>query len=60
MTSSSSAIAPTGPRSMTGCGEAVVMDGANACRVEMRSVNNRFFKLSMRAREGFGVLEGRI
>ena len=45
---------------MTGCGEAVVADGANACRVEVRSVNNRFFKLSLRAREGFGALEGRI
>jgi uncharacterized protein (TIGR00255 family) len=45
---------------MTGCGEAVVADGANGCRVEVRSVNNRFFKLSLRAREGFGVLEGRI
>ena len=45
---------------MTGCGEAVVADGANACRVELRSVNNRFFKLSLRAREGFGGLEGRI
>ena len=45
---------------MTGCGEAVVIDGANACRAEMRSVNNRFFKLSLRAREGFGVFESRI
>lgn len=60
MTTASPAITPTGPRSMTGCGEAVVMDGANACRVEMRSVNNRFFKLSLRAREGFGGFEGRI
>jgi uncharacterized protein (TIGR00255 family) len=46
-----------GPRSMTGCGEAAVADGANSCRVELRSVNNRFFKLSFRAREGFGILE---
>lgn len=45
---------------MTGCGEAAVADGANGCRVEMRSVNNRFFKLSFRAREGFGVLEPRV
>ena len=44
---------------MTGCGEAVVADGANTCRVEVRSVNNRFFKLSFRAREGFGILEPR-
>ncbi|MFN9960984.1 MAG: YicC/YloC family endoribonuclease, partial [bacterium] len=34
---------------MTGCGEAVVTDGVNGCRVELRSVNNRFFKLSLRA-----------
>lgn len=60
MTPASPAIAPTGPRSMTGCGEAVVVDGADGCRVELRSVNNRFFKLSLRAREGFGGLEGRI
>ncbi|MFM8984912.1 MAG: endoribonuclease YicC domain-containing protein, partial [Planctomycetia bacterium] len=46
-----------GPRSMTGCGEAAVADGANSCRVELRCVNNRFFKLSFRAREGFGILE---
>jgi uncharacterized protein (TIGR00255 family) len=44
---------------MTGCGEAVVADGPNTCRVEARTVNNRFFKLSFRAREGFGVLEPR-
>jgi len=48
-----------GLRSMTGCGEAVVTDGPNTCRVELRSVNNRFFKLSFRAREGFGGLESR-
>jgi uncharacterized protein (TIGR00255 family) len=44
---------------MTGCGEAAVTDGADGCRVELRSVNNRFFKLSFRAREGFGILEPR-
>jgi uncharacterized protein (TIGR00255 family) len=46
--------------SMTGCGEGVATDGPSVCRVELRSVNNRFFKLSLRAREGFGVLEGQI
>ncbi len=46
--------------SMTGCGEAVVTDGASTCRVELRSVNNRFFKLTLRSREGFGILEGQI
>jgi uncharacterized protein (TIGR00255 family) len=53
------AFSQVAPRSMTGCGEAVVADGANSCRVELRSVNNRFFKLSFRAREGFGVFEPR-
>jgi uncharacterized protein (TIGR00255 family) len=46
--------------SMTGCGEGVATEGASVCRVELRSVNNRFFKLSLRAREGFGALEGQI
>jgi uncharacterized protein (TIGR00255 family) len=45
--------------SMTGCGEGIATDAGSTCRVELRSVNNRFFKLSFRAREGFGVLEGR-
>lgn len=44
--------------SMTGCGEGVASDGPSACRVELRSVNNRFFKLSLRAREGYASLEG--
>lgn len=43
--------------SMTGCGEGVASDGPSACRVELRSVNNRFFKLSLRAREGYAGLE---
>ena len=60
MTSPDSVVAAGGPRSMTGCGEAVVVEGADACRVEVRCVNNRYFKLAMRAREGFGGLEPRI
>lgn len=44
--------------SMTGCGEGVAADGPSSCRVELRSVNNRFFKLSLRAREGYSGLEG--
>ena len=44
--------------SMTGCGEGVASDGPSACRVELRSVNNRFFKLSLRTREGYSSLEG--
>jgi len=55
MTSASAA----GLRSMTGCGEAVAAAGPDACRVEVRSVNNRFFKLTFRAREGFAGLESR-
>jgi uncharacterized protein (TIGR00255 family) len=46
--------------SMTGCGDATVTDGASSCRVEIRAVNNRFFKLSLRTREGFGGLESRV
>jgi len=46
--------------SMTGCGDATVSDGASTCRVEIRAVNNRFFKMSLRTREGFGGLESRV
>ena len=46
--------------SMTGCGDATVTAGASTCRVEIRSVNNRFFKMSLRTREGFGGLESRV
>lgn len=46
--------------SMTGCGEAVVTDGGSTCRVELRCVNNRFLKFSLRSREGFAALEARI
>jgi uncharacterized protein YicC (UPF0701 family) len=31
--------------SMTGCGEGVVSADNSTCRVELRVVNNRFFKL---------------
>jgi uncharacterized protein (TIGR00255 family) len=46
-------------RSMTGCGEGVAADNAVSCRVELRCVNNRFFKFSLRARDGFAALETR-
>ena len=46
--------------SMTGCGEAMATVGHNTCRIELRTVNNRFFKLTMRAREGFSLLEPEI
>jgi uncharacterized protein (TIGR00255 family) len=48
------------PRSMTGCGEGVAAAAGSTCRVEVRSVNNRGFKLTVRAREGFFSLEPRI
>jgi uncharacterized protein (TIGR00255 family) len=46
--------------SMTGCGEGLVSDGPSTCRVELRVVNNRFFKLALRARDAFAMLEPRI
>ena len=46
--------------SMTGCGEGVVSADNSTCRVELRVVNNRFFKLSLRSRDAFAVLEPRI
>ena len=46
--------------SMTGCGEGFATEGANTARIEMRCVNNRFLKVTLRAREGFAVLESRI
>ena len=46
--------------SMTGCGEAVATDGASTCRIEVRCVNNRFLKFSLRSREGFSLLESQI
>jgi len=48
------------PRSMTGCGEGVAAAAGSTCRVEVRSVNNRGFKLTVRAREGLFSLEPRI
>jgi uncharacterized protein (TIGR00255 family) len=45
---------------MTGCGEGVATDGPSTCRVELRTVNNRFFKFSLRGREGFAQLESQI
>lgn len=46
--------------SMTGCGEGVASEADSTCRVELRGVNNKHFKLSLRAREGFSTLEPRI
>ena len=38
---------------MTGYGESTLQDEQAYCRVEIRSVNNRHFKLSLRCPEGF-------
>lgn len=46
--------------SMTGCGAAAVTDGGSTCRVEIRSVNNRYLKFTLRSREGFAELESQI
>ena len=45
---------------MTGCGEGFADDQGVACRVEIRSVNHRHLKCSIRTREGFHLLEPRI
>ena len=47
------------PTSMTGCGEGMASADGSSCRVELRSVNNRAFKFSLRAREGLVGLESR-
>ncbi len=46
--------------SMTGFGEAHLREEAVAVTVEVRSINSRYFKLSVRANEGYGVLEPEI
>jgi len=46
--------------SMTGCGEGIASEGQSTCRVELRVVNNRFFKLALRSRDAFATLEPRI
>ena len=48
------------PASMTGCGAGSATAGENTCRVELRTVNNRAFKFSLRAREGLLGLESRV
>ena len=47
------------PTSMTGCGDGMATSGSSSCRVELRSVNNRAFKFSLRTREGLAGLEAR-
>ena len=43
--------------SMTGFGEAHCQQDGLAVAVEVRAINNRYFKLSVRASEGYGGLE---
>ncbi|HUT12425.1 MAG TPA: YicC/YloC family endoribonuclease [Thermoguttaceae bacterium] len=45
---------------MTGFGEAHCQQGSLTVAVEVRTVNSRFFKLSVRAGEGYGPLEPKI
>ena len=46
--------------SMTGFGEAHSHEDALSVSVEVRAVNNRFFKLSIRTSDGYGPLEPHI
>ena len=45
------------PQSMTGCGAGTSASGGSTCRVELRTVNNRAFKFSLRTKEGLAGLE---
>ncbi|MCE5303257.1 MAG: YicC family protein [Planctomycetaceae bacterium] len=47
-------------QSMTGFGEAHTQHDHLAVTVEVRTINNRFFKLSVRASEGYGSLESLV
>lgn len=46
--------------SMTGYGEAHRREGELAVGVEVRTINNRYFKLNVKCGEGYGVLESEI
>ena len=46
--------------SMTGYGEAYRQEDERAVRAEVRSVNNRYFKLGVRMPEGYSALEPRV
>ena len=46
--------------SMTGFGEARSQREGLAVAVEVRTVNSRFFKLSVRTGDGYGTLEPRV
>ena len=46
--------------SMTGFGEAHCQRDGVAVAIEVRAINNRYFKLAVRATEGYGPLEPQI
>jgi len=46
--------------SMTGFGSAVCKEGDASVSVELKTVNNRYFKLSLKLSDGYGALEQRI
>jgi uncharacterized protein (TIGR00255 family) len=46
--------------SMTGCGVGTASGDAGTCRVEIRGVNGKQFKLTVRSRDSFAGLEPRI
>ena len=46
--------------SMTGFGSAVCQEGNISISVEFKTVNNRYFKLSLRLTDGYGAMEQRI
>ena len=45
---------------MTGFGEVIQQRGGYAIAVELRTVNNRYFKLNIRTTEGYSSLESLI
>jgi uncharacterized protein (TIGR00255 family) len=45
---------------MTGFGAAIYQEEGIAVSVELKAVNNRYFKLSLRMSEGYSVLEQRV
>jgi uncharacterized protein (TIGR00255 family) len=45
---------------MTGCGEAHRQANGVAVAVEVRAINNRYFKLAYKCGEGYGPLEGEV
>ncbi|MFM7205696.1 MAG: YicC/YloC family endoribonuclease [Planctomycetaceae bacterium] len=46
--------------SMTGCGAGLASRGATSCRVEVRVINNRHFKLTLRGRDPVAAMESRV